>query len=143
MPFRDWFAANLHDQCEFVSNRKDWSRVFVVWCWRLWKRQKEKIVSASIGYVRLLKDVDQRLPRDLVKAGSGHGVPIGWCKPWRGWVKLNVDGAVSLANGATTVGGVIRSNDGVWLFGFVRSQGRPWARAVRATAQGPRPRTPD
>ncbi|KAL4377256.1 hypothetical protein GQ457_02G034900 [Hibiscus cannabinus] len=23
MPFRDWFAANLCDQCEFVSNQKD------------------------------------------------------------------------------------------------------------------------
>ncbi|KAK8671305.1 hypothetical protein V6N13_037903 [Hibiscus sabdariffa] len=68
--------------------------------------EKEEIVSTSIDYVRLLKDTDQRLPLDLVHSASDHGVPTGWCKPRRGWVKLKVDGAVSMTNGTTIAGGV-------------------------------------
>ncbi|KAL4297060.1 hypothetical protein GQ457_12G011850 [Hibiscus cannabinus] len=62
------FVANVHDQCEFVTNWTDWSRVFVMLCWKLWRRlnlvlfdyefvKKEEVESTSISYVQLLKDV--------------------------------------------------------------------------------------
>ncbi|KAK8705692.1 hypothetical protein V6N13_049286 [Hibiscus sabdariffa] len=41
-----------------------------------------------------------------------------------GWVRLNVNGAVSLTAGAAAVEGVIRSDRGEWLYRFARSLGK-------------------
>ena len=41
-----------------------------------------------------------------------------------GWVKLNIDGAVTRNPGASSAGGLIRNDQGCWLKGFSANLGR-------------------
>ncbi|XP_039030217.1 uncharacterized protein LOC120164270 [Hibiscus syriacus] len=43
--------------------------------------------------------------------------------PPMGWVRVNVDGAVRERDGVTVCGGIIRNDQGEWIFGFSRSLG--------------------
>lgn len=43
---------------------------------------------------------------------------VSWCKPWEGWVKLNVDGACRGNPGSCGGGGVIRDDKGRFLAAF-------------------------
>ncbi|XP_057435371.1 uncharacterized protein LOC130728056 [Lotus japonicus] len=46
----------------------------------------------------------------------------GWIKPDEGWLKVNVDGAVCHALGASC-DGVVRDHEGRWVKGFSRNLG--------------------
>ena len=47
-------------------------------------------------------------------------VPVGWEKPLRGWLKLNIDGSTMRNPERVGGGGLIRDHDGAWLKGFAR-----------------------
>ena len=48
---------------------------------------------------------------------------ISWSPPPHEWVKLNVDGSLSLETGAISAGGVIRDANKNWLVGFALNKG--------------------
>ena len=50
-------------------------------------------------------------------------VPVGWEKPPRGWVKLNIDGSAMRNLERAGGWGLIKDHDGVWLKGFARGIG--------------------
>ncbi|KAH1115399.1 hypothetical protein J1N35_008777 [Gossypium stocksii] len=42
----------------------------------------------------------------------------GWQCPKPGWIKINIDGLVSMSKTKVAIGGVLRYSSGVWLVGF-------------------------
>ncbi|XP_039049176.1 uncharacterized protein LOC120190114 [Hibiscus syriacus] len=45
-------------------------------------------------------------------------------QPPEGWIKANVDAVVNTSDGLAAVCGVLRNEDGEWIFDFTRSLGR-------------------
>ncbi|KAK8986635.1 hypothetical protein V6N11_010189 [Hibiscus sabdariffa] len=50
-------------------------------------------------------------------ACRGEALGHGWSLPRHGWVKVNADGASALNSGQAAAEGVIRDENGAWLFG--------------------------
>ncbi|KAK8604907.1 hypothetical protein V6N13_082372 [Hibiscus sabdariffa] len=119
----------------YAVHADSWGVLFVVVCWKLWYRRncilvdadfvdRDDIVASSVRYVQ---ELTAARPHPVLKewsAGQMQPQATGWTLPRRGWVRLNGDGAVRLSDGAAAVGGVLRSDSGVWLFGFVCSLGK-------------------
>ncbi|KAH1107530.1 hypothetical protein J1N35_011298 [Gossypium stocksii] len=49
---------------------------------------------------------------------------MNWSMSGRGWAKLNIDDVVSLSFCSTAIGGVIRDEEGNWLYGYLMILGR-------------------
>ncbi|KAE8735166.1 hypothetical protein F3Y22_tig00000405pilonHSYRG00010 [Hibiscus syriacus] len=71
-----------------------------------------------------------RLKNDLVtnevpasNYRSNYRVDSRWCKPSSSWLKVNADGAVGGTLKMAAVWGVLRDDQGRWIFGFARSLG--------------------
>ncbi|PPS13840.1 hypothetical protein GOBAR_AA06726 [Gossypium barbadense] len=75
----------------------NWTVLFGVVLWRLWKQRNQFWRSSSGG---------QRL------------VEVGWVPPLEGCTKVNCDGAVNITSCAASTGGVFRDWVGHWLMGF-------------------------
>ncbi|KAK9042674.1 hypothetical protein V6N11_017740 [Hibiscus sabdariffa] len=133
--FADWFNSNLHGRGKFTEDSECWEYLFLVLCWLLWKRRCSLIMDPSFVdqgdlLVRGLSLVQEccnaataRETTGLGLASRREGLDRGWSLPCRGWVKVNADGASALNNGQAAVGGVIRDENGAWLFGFARKIG--------------------
>ncbi|KAL4369220.1 hypothetical protein GQ457_05G009730 [Hibiscus cannabinus] len=52
-----------------------------------------------------------------------EGLDQGWSAPRQGWIKANADGASALGSCKATAGGVLRDENGAWIFGFARKLG--------------------
>ncbi|KAL4369713.1 hypothetical protein GQ457_05G033720 [Hibiscus cannabinus] len=49
-----------------------------------------------------------------------EGLDHGWSVPRQGWIKANADGASALGSCKAAAGGVLRDENGAWIFGFAR-----------------------
>ncbi|KAL4311419.1 hypothetical protein GQ457_01G030350 [Hibiscus cannabinus] len=89
------------------------------------KEEKKDGVSSCTNLIQSSK-VDDVLAFDEPKPVRFKEVhaPLRWIGPARGWVKLNIDAAVSSTDGSASVGGVFPDDNDEWCFGFSRSLGR-------------------
>ncbi|KAL4304165.1 hypothetical protein GQ457_10G007230 [Hibiscus cannabinus] len=130
LTFKEWFCTNLFEG-SFVSNDDEWSNRFAIMCWLLWKRRCRLLFEENVGVLDDVLVTGNRLlmqTRDAftVLAGSyaRSAVVRLWSRPPPGWVKMNVDASVSIADQTAGVGGAIRDDTGSWRFGFARFVGR-------------------
>ena len=90
--------------------------------WHLWKARNEfifqhgnfspyKIVRLAATYA-----MDMRLQNNMFLTLNVDPVNGHWSRPPPGYVKLNVDG--SYRDGCGTYGGILRDEDGNWVWGF-------------------------
>ncbi|KAL4319850.1 hypothetical protein GQ457_18G018210 [Hibiscus cannabinus] len=126
---QDWIAANLGSSSSFTFE-EDWPSYFAVTCWQLWKRRCSLLFNEN--YVEKVNFVDHciQLARAYHTPETTNVSPQitretrrKWSCPTLGWIKLNVDGAMDLRDGSATIGGVIRDDQGNWIFGFLKSVG--------------------
>ncbi|KAL4311976.1 hypothetical protein GQ457_01G025270 [Hibiscus cannabinus] len=126
---QDWIAANLGSSSSFTFE-EDWPSYFAVTCWQLWKRRCSLLFNEN--YVEKVNFVDHciQLARAYHTPETTNVSPQitretrrKWSCPTLGWIKLNVDGAMDLRDGSATIGGVIRDDQGNWIFGFSKSVG--------------------
>ncbi|KAL4301824.1 hypothetical protein GQ457_10G009460 [Hibiscus cannabinus] len=105
---------NLFDNSFMVADM-DWSTRFAIMCWLLWKCRCRLVLAPEKGYMGDILARARFAPACCSKR---------WEAPPRGWVKLNVDDAVSPMDSKASVGGVFRDDKGRWLHGFARYIGR-------------------
>ncbi|KAK8686325.1 hypothetical protein V6N13_125350 [Hibiscus sabdariffa] len=137
IPFRDWLTRNLFDST-FVRSDEDWPTRFIIICWLLWKRRCSLVLAPAMGAMEDVLSVGNRLALECKQSFAARvatnrmatnpefQATAHWNLPLRGWIKVNVDAAVSTVDGSAGVGTAIRDDKGEWLFGSTRFVGR-WA----------------
>ena len=119
---KTWFAVNFRGAD--MLNSEEWSRMFTVTCWWLWKWRNERCFQTSpkipvdqrsfiFARVRQI-DLAMKNPSDLVEHQRPQRLEafIRWIHPGVGWVKLNTDGAAKGNPGPAGAGGLIRGYRG-------------------------------
>ncbi|KAL4318600.1 hypothetical protein GQ457_18G013930 [Hibiscus cannabinus] len=130
LTFQDWLRQNLFG-ITFMANDEEWQIRFAFLCWLLWKRRCSLLLDSTMGVLGDVLENGNQLVAECSRAmcevkekRSGRALELKWDPLPVGWVKLNVDAAVSTANNTAGVGGVIRDANGAWLFRFARFVGR-------------------
>ncbi|KAL4273864.1 hypothetical protein GQ457_13G009600 [Hibiscus cannabinus] len=127
---REWLRTNLFDASSTVDD-EDWHVRFIITCWLLWKRrccfvfESESGVGGDIiAHGNVLVEEARRAFYVSIDHGGSAMEEVCWLRPPIGWIKVNVDAAVSTVEGLAGIGAVFRDNGGSWLFGFARFVGR-------------------
>ncbi|KAK8987112.1 hypothetical protein V6N11_055425 [Hibiscus sabdariffa] len=103
---------------------EEWPIRCAVLCWLLWKRRCRLILDSEVDVLDDILVHGNRMVAECSRANcvmqrdrGGRALESKWIPPPVGWVKSNVDAAVS--NGDHTVGieGAVRDDNGSWLFG--------------------------
>ncbi|KAL4360801.1 hypothetical protein GQ457_04G012650 [Hibiscus cannabinus] len=102
-----------------------------LFCWLLWKDRCTSIFDSDNAPT---EDILTRGLRLAAEYSSGCAKATGqisldtmlqsWSRPPLGWVKVNADASVNLADGKAAIGCVIRDENGNWIQGFARNVGR-------------------
>ncbi|CAL1355372.1 unnamed protein product [Linum trigynum] len=108
--------------------------VFAILCWQLWRNRnlwvfEEQLASAEqlIHAAKLLSNQAKEafeVGRSIVQGDSASETRlICWQRPPPGWVCVNSDGSVVLAQGSSAAGGVIRDSDGRFVIAYAVNLG--------------------
>ncbi|KAK9018022.1 hypothetical protein V6N11_001012 [Hibiscus sabdariffa] len=126
----DWLHSNVTRNELHLICGLPWQVLFVSIIWQLWKARNDlvfngtppdagNILQRSILWARYYNEcVPLTTPVCPVQPTALH-----WQRPSTGWVCLSTDGAVSIATGMGSVGGIFRSDDGSWILGFNKTIG--------------------
>ncbi|KAL4319432.1 hypothetical protein GQ457_18G015740 [Hibiscus cannabinus] len=127
---REWLRTNLFDVSSTVGD-EDWHVRFIITCWLLWKRRCCFVFESVRGggediIARGNVLVEEARTSFYVNIDTGGSAmeDVCWLRPPIGWIKVNVDAAVSMVEGLAGIGAVFRDDGGSWLFGFPRFVGR-------------------
>ncbi|KAK9006758.1 hypothetical protein V6N11_019092 [Hibiscus sabdariffa] len=130
IPVYDWLTRNLFDN-SFFTNDESWQIRFIITCWLIWKRRCSLLLAPTMGVLEDITSRCNQMVEECQKAFISGGENIRrqnqasiWTGPPSGWIKLNVDASVSMADNKAGIGGVLRDEQGNWIFGFARSIGR-------------------
>ncbi|XP_016178547.1 uncharacterized protein LOC107621000 [Arachis ipaensis] len=96
LPFSNWITFNLENGLG-KSSQYEWRDLFLITYWMLWKWRNMELFSQPF-----------QTPKNGAKIG---------------WVKLNTDGAVEKNQKIAACGGLIRTNEGKWVAGFIANLG--------------------
>lgn len=134
--FYSFFSDDLHDWLwSNLTSTNDmhglsWTIIFGTTISLAWQARNEwvfqnlsisaeqmvhKIKCQGHAIASSIKDHQKLSPCSGVKVGGGD---IRWKPPATGWVKLNCEGSVINFGSQASGGGVLRSDDGVFLFGY-------------------------
>ncbi|KAK4257313.1 hypothetical protein QN277_006916 [Acacia crassicarpa] len=121
---RDWFHLNLKNEIG-QTDHFSWDLVFGVGIWMLWNWRNRSVfnsefvrpLSPSAVLLRMIHQfvIVDRPGGNVASNSSDHSV---WQPPMQDWIKVNVDGAVSLNRSSARCGGVLRDSTGSWVTGF-------------------------
>ncbi|KAL4272876.1 hypothetical protein GQ457_13G021790 [Hibiscus cannabinus] len=131
LPLATWLRDNLLHRQSNSSFLNDLECKFAVFCWLLWKDRCTAVFDSDNAPT---EDILTRGLRLATEYNSGCAEASGqvsldtvlqsWSRPPLGWVKVNADASVNLADGKASIGCVIRDEHGNWIRGFARNVGR-------------------
>jgi len=112
-----------------IDGSTNWSLIWGVSIWSLWKWRNQfifdndflKPIDPLLVIMRNWKSLMQIQDDSLTNEGTS--ISPHWQPPPTDWVKLNVDGALTVAHSIAGCGGVIRDHSGSWIVGFKRVLG--------------------
>ncbi|KAE8663066.1 hypothetical protein F3Y22_tig00113123pilonHSYRG00209 [Hibiscus syriacus] len=120
-----WLQSNLNSTKILSQSGISWNNLFSSLLWLLWKRQNDHVFSASCWPLEDLLHRGIALAKHFTEfSPSKHAQSsdpmerVSWVKPLAQWLCLNTDGAMDVVAGSSSIGGVIRSNNGTWITGF-------------------------
>lgn len=129
---RRWLELNLEEEVQIEG--LGWNVWFGLTTLAIWKRRNEKVfqgvvVSNTKLYHRVCTQA--MWAQSSIDSASSINVlsthhtsrQINWEVPSPGWVKLNVDAAVTNFGATAAVGGVLRNEDGNFILGFAMDVG--------------------
>ncbi|KAL4271776.1 hypothetical protein GQ457_13G010260 [Hibiscus cannabinus] len=124
--FREWLQTNLFELFS-TAGAEDWHVRFIITCWLLWKRRCCFVFESARGAGEdiiargniLVAEARRAFYVNVDPCGNGTE-EVCWVRPPLGWIKVNVDAAVSTVDGSAGIGVVFRDTGGRWLFGFAR-----------------------
>ncbi|KAL8107325.1 hypothetical protein AgCh_023940 [Apium graveolens] len=118
----------------FSAGTKDQSVLVAVLCWSLWNRRNKwvwdkidmSVFGTKAAALNLLADwrkaqMEENKYKPVVSSRSRQ-----WKKPQAGWVKINVDAAIFAATKSTSIGGVIRDENGEFLRAMCKHETGTW-----------------
>lgn len=122
--FEDWLMNNLRGKVCFTSHFDDtgldWSMVFIVGCWLIWKRRSKGVFESDFKLPVMSAKVIISYSNDMVSSSLSNlvGRPkdqifVAWSPPMELWIKLNVDGSFTANPYSASCGGVPRNSSGV------------------------------
>ncbi|PPD95359.1 hypothetical protein GOBAR_DD07633 [Gossypium barbadense] len=133
----NWLVPNLGDEHNMDYAGINWCILFRVVCWQIWMSRNivflyktanansSAILTASVSWAATIQHAEE-----WRKLSNAHAPSVvSWNAPDSGWVKVNVDGALHVGLGWTSVGGVVRDEAGRWLLDFGRSL--EWGTSLR------------
>ncbi|KAL3533888.1 hypothetical protein ACH5RR_007409 [Cinchona calisaya] len=96
-----------------------------IWTWRN-KAIHSNQYMALADHVRQIKKqvVETQNAITRVPIHNKEEMLLGWEFPRQAWVKLNVDGSAIGCPGSTGGGGLLRNDQGLWIFGFAVNIGK-------------------
>ncbi|KAK9026642.1 hypothetical protein V6N11_039477 [Hibiscus sabdariffa] len=110
LPFRDWMWTNLFDST-FNSGDEEWPARFIITFWLLWKYRCSFVLDPAMGAWEDIIARGNRLVAETSRAFCVTVEPCGnrssdvcWERLPLGWIKVNVDAAVSMVDGSTGIG---------------------------------------
>nr|XP_023896924.1 uncharacterized protein LOC112008814 [Quercus suber] len=119
-----WMTKNAK-----VTSPLHWDTVFLFAIWILWQKRNLVLFQKKPVSLNTHIEIIQRA-REFIHCGINTVTEhrqilraIRWERPNRGWVKLNTDGSSSGNPGPAGCVGVLRDENGNWLFGFSRKIG--------------------
>lgn len=127
---KDWLATNLKGRLQITfeayQTLLDWSVVFLVGCWLIWKWRCKQVFEPNFCPPPLPANAILCYAKDM---SSSHSfilasrakelVSIAWEPPRESWCKLNIDDSFKATSNSATYGRVLCNSSSVWLCGFV------------------------
>lgn len=127
---KDRILWNMQNKGNCGSQDMEWETLFPIVCWLLWKNRNIYVFSQNHSYKQELLDTDVTWDRSYAMSFSNPCQPSQsattkfWSPPDGGWVKLNIDRAMSMSGSNTSIGGVFRGHYTNWLRGYFMTIGR-------------------
>lgn len=114
--------------------RGTWQERFVVYLWWIWRWRNEENFSHTTPTMERKSDIMRLKIQEITTTFSNEDIAtwgdsrngsvwVGWKRPYKGWLKLNVDGCVHEYSQMAGAGGVLRNDEGKWIQGFAVSLG--------------------
>ncbi|KAK8983781.1 hypothetical protein V6N11_009566 [Hibiscus sabdariffa] len=112
LSFEEWLHGNISGRLPAIISRKDWGMEFAIYCWLLWKLRCSMVLDPSFVERESVWERGRRL---LVECQAVFAAAVRdpaalsisakrWIGPQRGWIKGNVDAAVSIGDGRSCNG---------------------------------------
>jgi ribonuclease HI len=138
--FQQWIELNLSTNMGIQSDLS-WDATWATTCYWLWRWRNQRVHDSS--YVSqwqpwsfILKLVNEyKATKSVIKADQTCQKvvkDIKWLRPERGWTCLNTDGAAKRDTGMAGCGGIVRTDNGIWLAGFSKFLGNTSAYMAEA-----------
>ncbi|MBA0780342.1 hypothetical protein Gotri_004454 [Gossypium trilobum] len=123
----DWMATNLQNQMTSSTGGIDWSCLFGIIAWRIWKNRNmfvfqgiswsvEEIIKISFSWAKQYSSIS------LISKFEARSTLPNWPMS-NSWVCLNTGGSVKIDEGFAATGGCVRDHKGEWIIGFARYLG--------------------
>ncbi|KAF7816991.1 ribonuclease H [Senna tora] len=130
LPMKDWISWNLKKKFCFIDI--PWEIIFSTACSFIWEWRNKLINNEDFRYptsphssiITAARAQNKALGNPLSRVDvDPHCEKALWKVPERGWIKVNIDGAVCRRNMVAGCGGLFRNDDGKWLHGFTCNLG--------------------
>lgn len=115
---------NLQNKGNCGNHEIKCQTLFPIICWLLWKNRTMFVFSEGHSFVQEVVDIGiswtkSYSPSSRDKFHFNPSVSASkWLAPENGWVKLNMDGAVSTSTQSASIVEVIRDAEGSWVCGY-------------------------
>jgi len=121
-----WLDANLSSKANCTNRVANWSTIFAVTLWNLWKMRNDlqfnDIVicenSVARNSLTFANDIAMAFNRGTKDDKKGNETLIKWFFPPAGCIKINTDGSSSNEGSCGSFGGLVRTDQGKWVEGF-------------------------
>ncbi|KAF7844526.1 putative Polynucleotidyl transferase [Senna tora] len=134
-------AYHAIQKCNMNNNEQNWKRIwksrnayrnqFLLWSF-IWEWRNKLINNEDFRYptsphssiITVARAQNKALGSPLSRVDvDPHCEKALWKVPERGWIKVNIDGAVCRRNMVAGCGGLFRNDNGKWLHGFTCNLG--------------------
>ncbi|KAK8985956.1 hypothetical protein V6N11_037675 [Hibiscus sabdariffa] len=108
-----------------------WNYRFAILCWMLWKYRSNAIFNPDNMQQEDILARGHRLFEECIFTfvhtpyqNPSVVVPRLWSRTPAGWVRVNVDASMNIADGKAAIGCLFRNDQGSWINSFVQDVGR-------------------
>ncbi|KAA3453503.1 reverse transcriptase [Gossypium australe] len=126
-PLQTWLTTNLSCHLKLQDKGINWSCLFRIMAWRIWKNMNLfifqnihgtsfELVKASLSWAQNFESIIIKPKVVVIFSGAQQHC-------FENWIHLSSDGAVARMFGNAAAGGVVRDRDGNWILGYTHYMG--------------------
>ncbi|KAE8715943.1 hypothetical protein F3Y22_tig00110156pilonHSYRG00017 [Hibiscus syriacus] len=129
---RNWMQINIASPGFYAREENDWDLRFGSILWLIWKNRNSRIFDPDYFEHESVLEMSRRLTLEANRVMESSlstiqlshcscTMPDVWQPPPHNWCKINIDGSCDIGSGFASCGGIIRSSNGGWMFGFSKA----------------------